>query len=299
MFCDSNDLEPLTTKYIFLGVSRQKRGVLGLFGAALTIGASVINAANKFEEKKEERKAAVLLEISNYCRWALSNAQYDIYAGATYDQPGFILAGHKEGLTIIQDDNNGISGLAAWQLDKDHYCLFYFNIEASSSERSGNNIGVGCTDAPVKTLSTIIESIPESAAKGESNEYMSFQQFTPSKLSTLQHCVTAVCIQITCGSSHQPRASIYLIPRNKTDVAPSIQDEVSQEDINLILIDDDDCLLSCDDSDHSSPVVTSKTCIFLQKYTNICLSVLACTLAVCAIVLTGVYICRPTRCRDY
>ena len=78
---------------------------------------------------------------------------------------------------------------------------------------------------------------------------------------------------------------------------PDLLDEVSQEDINLILIDDDDCLLSCDDSDHSSPVVTSKTCIFLQKYTNICLSVLACTLAVCAIVLTGVYICA--RCRDY
>ena len=220
----------------------------------LAIGETQLLASEIYSSVEEDH-AAPLVVINNYCKWTLGNAEYRIYAGTTYDQPSFIFAGYTEAFSVIQEDfKQYIEGLVSWKLTNDHYCLLYFKVGAKLQwRRESNNIGIGCSNYTASTYSQVLHEIPEWASKGRDNELIKFQRFDSGSLSTLQQCTDDICVQITAGSDHQIRTSVYVIPKHISHVAPSIQSEVSQSDLDFIIIDESDCLLSCDDSTTPDP----------------------------------------------
>ena len=221
----------------------------------LAIGETQLLASEIYSSVEEDH-AALLVDINNYCKWTLGNAEYRIYAGTTYDQPSFISGGFTEAFSVIQEDYiQYIEGLVSWELTNDRYCLLYFKVGSKLQwGRESNNIGIGCSDYTAVAISQTLSQIPEWASQGNDSELIKFKRFDSTSDYTLQHCSTDICIQIYAGASHQIRTSVDVIPKCISDFSSSFRDYFSQSDLDAMIFNKSDSNWGCDDSTSTPPI---------------------------------------------
>ena len=263
---------PLCNPISIVG-NRARRSV---FDSTLTVGESVSAALGIYEGIKDGFHANLLSEISNYSKWPLSNAQYNILHGQTSELPLFIRSGYTEGFNIHQKDGKQyVEGMTSWTVSKGYFCMFYWRVEGKLLvQKKGNMIGVGCATSD-KSLNDFADEIANGYDQGETAHW-TFKVYSGSVQVKAQYCTAEICLQAICGSRHQTTATVYVIPVKAENLATDLKEVITQNDIDLLIVDTECQIYEC----NSDSPLTGWAAMTLVEQVFAIIGIIAASLAV-------------------
>lgn len=212
----------------------------GIFDVVPVIGATVAEALKVFKDAEDTFFSRIYADVDNYSRWSLNHGEYDTVRGETLEVASVVHAGYTEAWVAAQGDvtNSGTEGLAVWNTYPGRLCVIYWSVDANVAWRDGNKLGVGCTDTENKTADL------EDSTKYGKLDFVNYRSFDK-KQHTIQFCDGVLCIQGIMSSSYESKATISIFPINITDLAPNLADKITQDEINGIVKQGQDCKLGC------------------------------------------------------
>ena len=253
----------------------EKRTKRGILDAGLTVGESVSAAFDIYDSVKAEFHANLVSEISNYSKWPLSNAQYNIFQGQTSKLPLFIRPGYTEGFNVHQKDGKQyIEGMTSWTVQTGYFCMLYWRIEGKLLvSKKGNLLGVGCASSD-KSFDDFADEIANAYEDNETT-YLNFNKYSDRVQVKVQFCTADLCIQAICGSRHQTTATVYVIPAKAENLAADLRAEITQSEIDSLIADIDCQVYACYSDDPVRGWATLTLAEQIAAIIGICAALLA------------------------
>ena len=209
-----------------------KRGI-GLLGFALEVASSFIAALEFFDSMKDPAK--VILAVSNYCKWPLMVVGNEAIHGKIASQMASVTPGTKGGLTASEKSGvfstDGTEGYSAWTMNSRSFCVIYWKVgQKREFDSVPNALAVGCRPYEGTTVDDWESTIQK--VKSDPNSYKSiyleYHTYDTSHR-PIQFCDDFICVQGILFSTNQGEATIEIFPLNATNVAPSLQETLTQE----------------------------------------------------------------------
>ena len=208
-----------------------KRGI-GLLGFALEVASSFITALEFFDSMKDPAK--VILAVSNYCKWPLMVVGNEAIHGKIASQMASVTPGTKGGLTASEKSDvfstDGTEGYSAWTMNSRSFCVIYWKVGYADLP---NALAVGCRPYEGTTVDDWERTIQKVKSDPDSYEspYLEYHTYDTSHR-PIQFCNSYICVQGILFSASQGKATVEIFPLNAMNVAPSLQDRLTQDIID-------------------------------------------------------------------
>ena len=201
---------------------------LGMLSLAVETANSFTSAYASFKELQESAK--IIVAVSNYCKWPLRVISIEVMKGQTDSTMASVSPNSKGGWTASGEDSlvsYGVTeGYTVWTMDPDSFCVIYWKV----GESEPNVLAVGCRPSEGMTVDDWERTIQKVKAGPSShrNLYLQYHTYDTSQRS-IQFCNDDICVQGILFSASEGKAKIEIFPLNATNVAPSLQDKLTQD----------------------------------------------------------------------
>lgn len=166
--------------------------------------------------------------------------------------------------------------------------MFYWRVEGRLLfGKKGNLLGVGCAEEN-KTFEDFTHEIAN-AYDEEETTHLNFLRFTDNVQVKVQFCTEHLCVQAICGSSHQTKASVFVLPIKTENLAEDLKEEITQDELDSLIADTECKIFNCQTEEARGWAALSLT---QQIFTILGVSVLS--TIVIAVFIIGCYKFLPS-----
>ena len=219
-----------------------KRGT-GLLGLAVQIATSFLTAQTSFYKLEESVK--IILAVSNYCKWPLKVISVEVINGQTNSAMAVVAPSTKGGLTASKGSSiyssGGTEGYVAWTMSDHSFCVIYWRVGPKEKDTDlPNALAVGCRPFEGTTVDDWEKTIQKvkSYSNSDNDIHLKYQIYDRSQR-VIQFCNDHICVQGILFSASQGEAKIEIFPLNAINVAPALQNELTQVIIKQMTTADD------------------------------------------------------------
>ena len=199
---------------------------------------SFLTALTTYNELKESAK--IIVAVSNYCKWPLKVSSIEVIKGQTNSAMAVAAPNSKSGWTASEKPNiflsGGSEGYAVWTMGPGSLCVIYWRVgQQEGFEKVPNAMAVGCMSFEKTTVDDWEETIQnvKSDPVNRKSPYLEYHTYDTSQ-PVIQFCNDYICVQGILFSASQGEAKIEIFPLNATNVAPSLQETLTQELIDSV-----------------------------------------------------------------